>query len=284
MLRRTWWLLLAVVLPAAAGCGRPAETKFAPAYGCYLGAYVEKDARIGGSMTRFAQLTGKPHASYFRYVGYGRPFPADWVAEVHALGAIPSIAFEPNKGLAPVRDDAYLRDWARAAGRARGPIMLRFASEMNGDWSPYHGNPTDFVRAFRTVHDVMVAAAPNVAMVWTPFQTPVGEARDYYPGDRYVDWVGVNIYSVHHYNKRPDRPAYRADPRDQLRPIYRVWGTRRPIQISEYGAAHFCGAEQRDVTGFAVEKLRTFYLEGRRGASPLILPQAGLTSTVGGLT
>lgn len=258
--RGTTHLVALLVLPLPAGPVRAlALAKFEPARGCYIGAFVEKDDQVRGDYTAFERLTGKKHASYFTYVGYGRPFPAQWVRKVKAAAAAPHIALEPNEGLARVKDDAYLREWAQAAYRADCPIFLRFASEMNGAWSAYHGNPPLFRAKFRLVHDVMARFAPNVAMVWTPFATPQRNIPDYYPGDDYVDWVGVNIYSVYVHNGDPTRPAAHEDPVAFLRFIYDLYADRKPIQVSEFAATHFCRAVQRSTESFAVAKMKRFY-------------------------
>ncbi|HEU4753332.1 MAG TPA: hypothetical protein VFU47_09515, partial [Armatimonadota bacterium] len=49
--------------------------KYEPEAGCFLGAFVVRDINISGSMKKWEQLTGKGHASYLNYVGYGKPFP-----------------------------------------------------------------------------------------------------------------------------------------------------------------------------------------------------------------
>ena len=81
--------------------------------------------------------------------------------------------------------------------------MLRFNWEMNGFWFPWsegvNGNtPGQFVAAWRHVHDIFTSVgATNVTWVWCPnvdlynSLTPLGEL---YPGDDYVDWVGVSGY------------------------------------------------------------------------------------------
>src|SRR5690606_9868459 len=117
------------------------------------------------------------------------------------------IAFEPNDGLDKVKDDEYLREFADDLAATKAPIFLRYASEMNGDWVKYHGDPELYREKFRLVSKVMKERAPNVAMVWCPFSTPVGSIPDYYPGDEWVDWVGVNIYSVTYLNQNLDLPA-----------------------------------------------------------------------------
>ena len=69
---------------------------------------------------------------------------------------------------------AYIRSWARALAAFDGPVRLRFAQEMNGDWYPWgagtNGNtPAEFVSAWRHVHDIFAAAgATNVQWVWSP--------------------------------------------------------------------------------------------------------------------
>jgi hypothetical protein len=251
---------LAAPLLAALAAPRPERplAKFEPPEGCYIGAYVELDHNIADNYPLFERLTGRKHASYFHYLGYGQPFPRDWVERCKEVGAAPHVAWEPNDGLDKVHDDAYLRRWAREAGRADCPIFLRFASEMNGNWMPYSGDPALYVRKFRLVHDVMAQEAPNVAMVWTPFATPMSTIPAYYPGDEYVDWVGVNIYSVHHHDNDPRKPAGE-DPRDLLKFVYDRYSARKPIQISEYAATHYCRACGRRLVDFAISRMSVLY-------------------------
>lgn len=229
-----------------------------PAEGCYVGAYVQLDITTDGDMDAFERLVGKPHASYFRYVGYGSPFPFRWVRELHARNILPHIAWEPNNGIDMVADDDYLRGWAEAAARTEGPIFLRYASEMNGDWEAWSGDPQTYINKWRTVTRVMREVAPNVIMAWVPFATPRRTITEYYPGDEWVDWVGVNIYSVHHYDGDISRPAI-DDPREMLRYVYDLYADRKPIVIGEYAATHYCAACDSDVTEFGLEQMTRIY-------------------------
>jgi hypothetical protein len=97
-----------------------------------------------------------------------------------------------------------------------------------------------------------------VAMVWCPFSMPRRTIEPYYPGDEYVDWVGVNIYSVHHHDGDPNRPGGE-DPRDELQYVYDLYAQRKPIQISEYGATHYCAACNKWVPSFAVLRAQELY-------------------------
>ena len=255
---------LVALLVALVGSGLPISAqqpplaKFEPPTGSYIGAYIRLDEVSGGDIGFFENMVGKKHASYFRYVGYGQPFPSHWVEEVEATGGVPHIAWEPNDGLEPVRDDEYLRTWAATARDAAGPIFRRYASEMNGTWMAYSGDPELYIQKWRIVHRVMAEIAPNVAMVWCPFATPVATIDAYYPGDEYVDWVGVNLYSVHVHDNDPNKPADE-DPHDLLDPVYTRFAARKPIQICEYAASHYCAATKKQLTEFAVEKMTRLY-------------------------
>lgn len=235
--------------------------KLEPEKGLYLGAYVLQDERIGGDMTLFNRMTGKRHATFFRYVGYGRPFPSEWVEEVKALGAIPHIALEPNGGLHAVHDNHYLRTFAQAAGAADTPLFLRFASEMNGDWTAYSGDPEAFVTTWRMVHDVFEEEAPQVAMLWTVFTFPESTMDAYYPGDDVVDWVGVNLYNVAYHNDRIDHDAKEEDPLRLLDEVYLRYSHKKPIQIAEYGATNYSRTDGQDHRHLAVEKIQRLYGE-----------------------
>ncbi len=243
---------VAIVGLSVLGTVVPAQAK------CYIGAYIEQDPVAAGDITLFEQLTGKKHSSYMRYLGYGEPFPTDWVAKVHNHGALPHIAWEPNNGLDEVQDDAYLHGWAQAAAEAKKPILLRFASEMNGTWMPYSGSPNEYIRKWRLVYRVIKAQAPNVIMVWCPFATPRRTIPLYYPGDEYVDWVGVNIYAVLYHDGDINQPSQR-DPVDDLRYIYDLYGNRKPIAICEYGVTHYCRATYQFSSDFAAAKIKQMY-------------------------
>lgn len=126
-------------------------------------------------------------------------------------GAIPEITWEPwdsERGLnvpqpayrlreiTAGRYDAYVVRWARTLALYGGPVRLRFAHEMNGNWYPWaeafnDNHPGDYVRAWRHVHDIFSrAGATNVEWVWSPVALPASPSL--YPGDLYVDRVGLS--------------------------------------------------------------------------------------------
>jgi hypothetical protein len=140
---------------------------------------------------------------------YFNPFPLTPLEQIRSHGAIPVFSWssgvsggDPAKfGLAELRSgryDRYIRYFARSAKAWGWPFFLRFDWEMNGSWFPWgvaNGNqPGEFVPAWRHVHRIFEEeGATNVSWVWCPF---VGTGlAEYYPGDRYVDWTGLDGYN-----------------------------------------------------------------------------------------
>ena len=110
-------------------------------------------------------------------------------------------------------------------------LFIRYASEMNGAWFPYGQQPSAFKASWiKLVSAVRKAAgASNVAFIWapnsangypykkSPFSVVPGDAKwdpsldtngdglydllddpftPFYPGDEWVDWVGMSVSDV----------------------------------------------------------------------------------------
>ncbi|MCU0316237.1 MAG: hypothetical protein MUC92_06565 [Fimbriimonadaceae bacterium] len=248
----------------------PRLAKYEPESGCYLGAFIDLDPNQGKTFlcqnghTRklpdeFEKKTGKEHAMYFFYLGYGRPLPMDWVLRLHELDKYVHVALEPNDGLDKVKDDQYLRDLADEMHKSGARIFLRFASEMNGNWVAWNGNPRQYIEKWRLVTRVMRERAPNVAMVWCPYTFPRGNIDSYYPGDEWVDWVGVNMYSVTYFNQNKRTPAKDIVASSMLDAVYQRYSARKPIFICEYGVTSYSALEDKEIPDFAIEKLSELF-------------------------
>lgn len=245
--------LLTASLASAQALG-PCE----PVSGCYIGAYIEMDPVARDDIATFERVTGKKHATYFRYVGYGMPFPFEWAERLKRAGAAPHIAWEPNEGLDKVRDDEYLRGWVQACARFGDPVFIRFASEMNGDWESWSGSPDLYVKKWRMVYEAFYRGAPNAILIWCPFATPKSTIPLYYPGDDYVDWVGVNVYSVVHHSGDVTKRAV-DNAVQHLEFIYNLYADRKPIAVGEYAATHYCQASTSATSDFAIREMRRMY-------------------------
>jgi hypothetical protein len=155
--------------------------------------------------------------SYYQDFASGPNFDAASATRVWNDGGFPMLAWEPENGSGPLTNqpayslraiiagaqDQLMIRWAREIAAWGRPIMLRFAPEMNGNWNPWsegvNGNVAgQYVRAWRHVHNLFVQArASNVVWVWNPMINFTGSTSlaELYPGDAYVDVVGLDGYN-----------------------------------------------------------------------------------------
>lgn len=89
--------------------------------------------------------------------------------------------------------------WAKSTDR---PIYLRIGYEFDGAHNEME--PQAYVRAYRRIADIIRAqGADNIALVWHSYAAPTYRdypLSDWYPGDDYVDWVGISLFG-HMYSR-----------------------------------------------------------------------------------
>lgn len=91
--------------------------------------------------------------------------------------------------------DSQIRDMFTYMSTLKCPVFLRIGGEMN-IWGNQAPPAAGFIAAYRHIADIGRSIAPNVALVFSPnYGSHTGVDMDsYYPGDAYVDWVGVSLY------------------------------------------------------------------------------------------
>ncbi|MFF7951473.1 glycoside hydrolase family 26 protein [Streptomyces griseorubiginosus] len=171
----------------------------------YLGVAFNGSPRATAPVTAFTEKAGKRPDLREYYAKWGDPFQADVNRAVWDDGQLPFLVWEPfSHTAAQIADgeqDTYIREFAGAVRDYNRPLALSFGHEMNGGWYPWGSKKTgaaDFARAWRHIHDLFTdEGAADVIWVWSPnVINPVPDVRlkPYYPGDAYVDWIGVVGY------------------------------------------------------------------------------------------
>jgi beta-mannanase len=185
------------------------------------------------------------------------------LAAVARRGSVPEITWEPwdyTKGpyasqrqyslrsIADGAHDAYIRSWAKGLAAYGKPVRLRFAQEMNGNWYPwsvssYGNSAAEFVAAWRHVHDLFRGAgAGNVLWVWSPVALPESINAQEYPGDRYVDMVGLSLFNGGAQLKYTRWQSFAAKLSRPLEILQRI-APGKPVEISEVGVAERGGSK-----------------------------------------
>ena len=79
------------------------------------------------------------------------------------------------------------------------PLYMRIGYECNGYWNGYQPEP--YKKAFHHVAQMIRTNGIGAATVWCPHPNNLREAMKYYPGDEWVDWWAVDIFSPDQINE-----------------------------------------------------------------------------------
>ncbi len=242
--------------PARAATVRP-SAELVPGSGALIGAYVDPDGLWSGNATQQNEITsfesriGRKLAIVQHYYSWTNTFPSGLEQWDIAGGRTPLVSW------AGVSLDAILSGSYDAMIRARAdgmkalgaPVFLRWCWEMNGNWYPCDGThnntpgttdgPAKFVAAWRHIHDLFAAqGATNVVWVWSPNNDNVPSVSwnhftNYYPGDEYVDWVGIDGYN---WGSTRSWSTWRSFS-SLFSSVYSAYAARKPIMIAETSSA-----------------------------------------------
>ncbi len=190
-----------------------------PNQGVYYGYYFPH-LNIHPKSTKTSLLRDeRPSLVMFYQDWNNQDFNSSFVEQLSQQGAVPIITWEPwdskkiddkeynqnlysLKRIASGKYDDYLRKWAKAIKRYDKPLFIRLAHEMNGNWYPWGNNntPEDYIAMWQHVFSIFEQeGAKNALWVWAPNNTDeygrTESLLDYYPGDKYVDWVGFSGFN-----------------------------------------------------------------------------------------
>jgi hypothetical protein len=152
-----------------------------------------------GSPLLFTDM--QPTLVSLKNAGYG--IVVTWAAE-DEQGPFP----DPRYNYASIisgQYDAYISQWALSAAAWGEVFYLRLFHEMNGNWYNWginiNGNtPALAIQAWQHIYNIFRSAgATNVKFLWCPtYHTSrylVDPLASFYPGNAYVDWLGVDGYN-----------------------------------------------------------------------------------------
>lgn len=118
--------------------------------------------------------------------------------------------------------DAQIAELHAALQALQRPVFLRIGYEFDGPHNRYP--PEVFAAAYRTIARPMRESA-DILLVWhsyamlpTYMEHPLA---DWYPGDEWVDWIGVSFFQVTNegYHEAPNREAVLAFAREKAKPV-----------------------------------------------------------------
>jgi len=190
-------------LPLASSAASPHQP-IRPATLRYVGVFERGAPKTYQPVRQFATVAGrKPNITVY-YSAWGEPFRARFVTAAAQAGAVVLVHLEPRHqsmaSIAAGQWDGYLHRFAAQVRRYGGQVILSFAPEPDGRWYPWgwhHTPAAEWIAAWRHVVTLFRdSGATNVTWLWdmSGVSNATGPVRDWWPGDEYVDWAGVDGY------------------------------------------------------------------------------------------
>jgi mannan endo-1,4-beta-mannosidase len=212
----------------------------------YVGVFERGVPATFQPVQNFGRVAGIRPSIAVYFSGWLDPFQARFASVAREHGAVVLVQILPKgysmASIAAGRSDAYLRTYARAVRAFGYQVILSFAPEADGpwyDWGYHHTRPRTWVAAWRHVVNVFrKAGASNVTWMWdmnisASSKKSTGPIRDWWPGRKYVTWVGIDGYYI-----RP-RATFASVFGPTLRAVRRI--TSRPVMLGEVGIGPVSG-------------------------------------------
>ena len=302
----------------------------------YYGMYTQQSPFNYAEMNATSKKVGvQPNlVGYFQ--GWDQNFRADAVTAAWSHGQLPLLTWEsqpstagnnepnqPTYSLSAILSgsfDSYIENYAKGVASTGLPLAIRLDHEMNGVWYPWseddgHGgsingnSPGDYAKAWQHIWNIFQAEGANQYVIWdwspniinnlTASHKTLAYTQSLYPGDKYVDWVGLSGYL---------RPPFSADQKFTFDATYGPslailrQITNKKIILSEIGASDVGGhkpawiaslfaalaePQNSDIVGFAwFDEAVTTYIGGQLGTNDWRVdsrPEA-LAAFIAGLT
>ncbi len=253
------------LLPPMRGLYHSAFPAFGPAEDTVTTRHIDDFARnVSGKDLTWAYFSD----NWFR----GIRFPRKHVDVILSRGVVPFVRIMPRSNWEACADRKYslskiirgnfdkqLRRYAQEVRKVPGPLIMEFGTEVNGDWFPWSGacngggkrtgygsprladGPERFRDAYR--HIINIFRSEGVQNVTWVFHVNASSAPNagwnthaaYYPGDDYIDWIGVSVYGAQTPAVLRNWNPHFREVMDYTYPAIASISRSRPIAVLEFG-------------------------------------------------
>lgn len=202
-------------------------------------------------------------------------FPHGLMDAIYLKDAIPMITWEPWASLLPVSDsipklqdekqifkyiidgyfDEYIKDFAKIIKSYNKPIFLRYAHEFDNPQYPWYtsgrNSTKEFTDAWKHVHTIFKEQnANNVVWVWNPWRA--NNMAAYYPGNDYVDWIGLTMLNYAALKQDNEYQSFEEMYKPFQKELHNF--SEKPVMLAEFGALNL-GYRQQEWTLDAVKSI-----------------------------
>ncbi len=170
----------------------------------YLGVFEDGTPGSYQPVRNFAKATERHPNIALYFSSWKQNFNFNFARQARANHAVVLVQMDPFTArlskIAAGKQDFYLKPFADQIRSFHYPVIISFAHEMNGNWYPWgvgKATPRQFRRAWRHVVRIFRdQRANNVTWLWAihSIGANLKILRSYWPGRRYVTWVGLDGY------------------------------------------------------------------------------------------
>lgn len=201
------------------------------------------------------------------YVHFGDEFPLEFMRKNYDNGKMVELTYQitssnnekimgytPNLDLYRGLKDEEIRAFARGAKEFGHPFLFRLNNEMNSDWTSYSGivnlsDPDIFVSNWQRVYRIFAEEGVNNAIwIFNPNDRDFPPCRwnhhaAYYPGNEYVQILGVTGYNTGTYYQQENAEEWREfeEIYDEIVKSYSPFFSEFPWIITEFASSSIGG-------------------------------------------
>jgi hypothetical protein len=230
-----------------------------PQDGCLVGFYKDQHKRfqigreISTTIDHYRNALGAYPATLAFWTFLSLGFPMTEAETMSEQGIVPYINIMPGHekwelsfgpdDVANGKSDRYIKKLAMDAvrfGKQHGNFFFTTMVEFNASWWPWSLKP-GMIPAWRRMWQIFEDLGANqyATWVWEAFcparyGTLVTDPEPYYPGDKYVDWIGMNVFANFKNKYISENTMFG----ELLSPTYERMTTdhpQKPIMVSEFG-------------------------------------------------
>ncbi len=238
----------------------------------YLGIFYPTKENGLSDMSEINYLEAKENIDFdiiSLYIAWNQEsiskFPDTLLNSIYRNDAIPLVTWEPwatgiNKmqGFPKIEDgqnvfrhiadghlDSYIKCFIEKLKSFDEPVFLRYAHEFDNPqypWSQHDRSQKDYIEAWKQIHKlIQEEQADKIIMIWSPWKAE--NMRKFYPGDDYVDWIGLTLLNYSKFNENGNYYSFE----ELYEPFHDefYWFTRKPVMLAEFGSLDLANKQQK---------------------------------------
>jgi len=218
---------------------------------CLTGAFLA-DNPTKADIVNFQKAYGKKPFFIMVFTGWGDFINEEIIKDVYDENCVLIVTWEPwdpitqeaidyDKVLSGGYDD-YISSFAKRLGLSGKQVFIRFAHEANGNWYPWCGEKISkekYVNLYHYIKDKFdTLNTTNVKWIfsvnWEDVPKENNNFFSYYPGDKYVNFVGIDGYNWGNTKKWSSWKSFRDIFKNRLEEVAKI--INKPVIISEFSS------------------------------------------------